>query len=147
MNIVSSQGRPEAGAQRFVLLVMMLLLIGFPAFGLGAGESGLKDSSWELIQIDARPPRVEAEFTLDFGDRDGSGVTGCNQISFEYRVRGDRLILRDLVSTVMACDLAGVMAEEEQVWVRLNALDRYSIAGNRLTLSSAEEVLLVFARR
>jgi heat shock protein HslJ len=72
-----------------------------------------------------------------------SGSSGCNRIVGSYRVEGDVLTLSQLAGTMMACPEPAASLEKAFRAALAGPL-RYSIGGDRLTLTPASGEPLVF---
>ncbi len=95
------------------LLAMAALVIACDAFTDDNANGGIGGTSWTVVTINGGPAVPDARPTMVF-EFDGSlsGTGGCNQYSGSFRTDGDRITVRDLASTMMACE-AGVMAQEQ----------------------------------
>lgn len=83
---------------------------------------------------------------LEFHLRDNRviGSTGCNQISGRFETRGDKLTIRNLASTRMACpDMA---FEHELLTAITDKKVRYSIIDGRLILTDDSGNLMKFKK-
>lgn len=103
------------------------------------GTDSLADTSWVLEPSSlgvAIPDGVEV--TIAFSGDQVSGNSGCNRYSGTYETVGeDGLKLGPLMSTKMACEPAQASVEGAYL-PKLDQVARYSVAGDRLTLGSAE---------
>ncbi len=102
----------RAAASSMAILAAAALVIGCgPADDNANG--GIGGTSWTVVTINGAPTRPAAQPTMVF-EFDGSlsGFGSCNQYSGSFRTDGDRITVRDLSSTMMACE-AGVMAQEQ----------------------------------
>ncbi len=95
------------------LLMVAALVVGCDAFTDDNANGGIGGTSWTVASINGAPTPADARPTMVF-EFDGSlsGSSGCNQYSGSFRTDGDRITVRDLASTMMACE-AGVMAQEQ----------------------------------
>jgi heat shock protein HslJ len=124
----------------------LLFAAAFAPLGLAAsGAAGATEPdhpllrhSWRLAAIDGAPvvpdPQRGAP-TLRFGaDGRFSGSGGCNRVMGRYERDGDRLVFKDMASTLMAC--AGpVAALESRVLARLRGTSTWRLDGTGLVLS------------
>ncbi|MET0718621.1 MAG: META and DUF4377 domain-containing protein [Pseudoxanthomonas sp.] len=120
-----------------------------------ADTSALSAHHWRLSEAkDASGKRIEALFVdadkpvqLDFADgRVGVGNT-CNRMGGSYSVDGDKLKFERLVSTMMACTDAKLMALDQEVGKRLETASTFALqAGDApaLTLTAANGDVLTF---
>lgn len=77
------------------------------------------------------------EITLTFADNKASGFSGCNWFSAEYSVDGSRLELGLIQQTVRACLEPGVEDQERAFAEAFRTVTKYTIDGDRLTLTHA----------
>lgn len=102
--------------------------------------SALRGTYWKLVRLNDVPtPAVSGRqephliFARDKPRVSGSG--GCNRISGAFDLDGDKLHLRGVASTMMAC-LAG-MDIEQRFLQSLDKVESYRIAGSHLDLLDA----------
>jgi heat shock protein HslJ len=123
----------------------LLFAAAFAPLGLAAGAAGatvpvhpLLQHSWRLIALDGEavvPDPQRGAPTLRFGaDGRFSGSAGCNRVMGRYERDGDRLVFKDMASTLMAC--AGpVAALESRVLARLRGASTWRLDGTGLVIS------------
>ncbi|MCL5956042.1 MAG: META domain-containing protein [Gammaproteobacteria bacterium] len=107
--------------------------------GMVATHIALRGTYWKLVQLNGQaislPGAVrKQEPHLVFsakGDR-VSGAGGCNAVTGSFKVDGDKLHLRQMVSTLRAC-LTGMEYEREFLQT-LGKVERYRIVGGHLDL-------------
>lgn len=99
--------------------ILWYLVLVAASFVAACGSSsdnangGLGGTSWTVMTIDGAPAAPNARPTMVFefdGSLSGSG--GCNQYTGSFRTDADRITVRDLASTRMACE-AVLMAQEQ----------------------------------
>ncbi|MEM7436808.1 MAG: META domain-containing protein, partial [Myxococcota bacterium] len=100
---------------------------------------------WVLVELDGAPAPMGANgkaptLTLEGGEPRASGFAGCNRFSGGYVLEGDQLRFPALAMTSMACPDG--MEGERAFAKSLGATAQFSIAGDTLTLSSADGDLL-----
>jgi putative lipoprotein len=105
--------------------------------GGDAGGTPLETTRWKLrtlrgLAVTPVEPTREAWLTLDPADHRASGFAGCNQLTGDYTLEGDRLTFSRMVTTLRMC-LHG-MAEEEAFLKALPAVARWRISGTQLAL-------------
>ncbi len=110
--------------------------------------STLAGTHWKLASIGATPAVPGASVTLELGtDERASGRAGCNSYGGAYSQNGNLLAFKQLVSTMMACADDNLMQQEQHYLQALNAANRFTLTGDRLTISSADSAgTLVFDR-
>jgi heat shock protein HslJ len=98
-----------------------------------ADESGsaIANSKWRFVTIDGQKPvSSKAELTIG-SDRIGANV-GCNGLGGDLRIKGGKLVVGGVVSTMMYCE--GIMDQERAVSELLSADPDYQIEDGRLVL-------------
>lgn len=112
------------------------------AVSLGGGE--LAGTRWQVDKLADQAPVAGTTITASF-DAEGavSGSGGCNRYRTGFTVTGDTIKVDEAIaSTMMACDEA-IMAQEAAYFTALSAAHSFAIAGDQLTLSDAQGVVLV----
>ena len=82
-------------------------------------------------------------------DKDGriGGNAGCNHYFGSYTLNGSSLAISGIGSTKMYCTGDGIMQQESTYLAALGKVDRYTVAGDRLTMSGADgKPLLSFVK-
>jgi heat shock protein HslJ len=148
-----------AAVAALVLLAGLLFSSHRPGLGVPSSATptsvpptaNLAHTSWTLARlvVDGRaqslvPGRAP---TLHFGPHDGQlyGSGGCNGYSGTYTLSGDRLHVTGLGFTQMYCLPAALEEQENAYFQTLQQVERYRMAGNMLTLTSADgSVELIF---
>lgn len=82
-------------------------------------------------------------FIYNAATRSVSGNGGCNTFSGDCRVEGESLTIGPLVSTKMACNNLSL---ENSYFKALQSATRYTLAGDKLILFAADNVVGVFQR-
>jgi heat shock protein HslJ len=110
-------------------------------------DEPLENSYWKLTQLNGAAVVVaerqrEPHFILhpESGRVTGSG--GCNRITGNYRLDGDRLSFGSLASTMMSCHEG--MEAERSFLAALQKGGRARIAGQRLELLDGSQILARF---
>ncbi len=110
-------------------------------------EVRLEDRKWILEQIKNRQTfaPIEGAF-LNFDARKGSagGNTSCNAFGGSYSVRGERISVTEIISTMRACEEGNKMQVEREMLQGLRVANRFEIDGNRLRIYRNNELLLTF---
>jgi heat shock protein HslJ len=89
---------------------------------------------WRFVAIDgAKPVSSKAELTI--GDERIGANVGCNGMGGDLQVKGGKLVVGAVVSTMMYCD--GLMEQERAVSELLSADPTYRIENGRLVLRAA----------
>lgn len=107
----------------------------------------LANTRWQLESLDGAAPIGETALTLEFDAENGvSGFSGCNSYGGTYEASLGRILFGDLFSTLMACVDEALMQQEMAFLQALQNAVAYSLAEDRLTLTTSEGQTLVFAR-
>jgi heat shock protein HslJ len=114
-----------------------------PAGGTGGMIVG---PTWRLVEIDGHPPIAGTTLTAIFSeDARVAGSAGCNRYFGRANAVTGRMQVGPLGSTLMACEVNGVMSQEQRFLELLQAASSYSVVGEELRLGpSANTVTLVF---
>jgi heat shock protein HslJ len=101
-------------------------------------------ATWNLKEINGKPPAGEASLTID-GALRGTGVSGCNTWSATiYPVRGQKLAMGPVIMTKKTCD-APMMTFEKEYLTILHSSPTWDQQGDTLTVKGATGSL-VFIR-
>ncbi len=129
---------------RWLLLGCILLLAA-----CGGEENVLANTEWRLIALgDADAPAAAlgdptAKFTTA---TDLSGSTGRNSYGASYSVRDSELRFDGLEWQERGCPTQALFNQEQRLQGALATVERFEIAGERLTLYSEGGQVLVFER-
>ncbi len=111
-------------------------------------DSPLRGTYWKLVRLGETPVQVaekqrEPHLILANFEPRISGSGGCNRVMGGFELDGDKLRLRGMAGTMMAC-LAG-MEQEQRFLKSLEKVERYRISGSHLDmLDSAGAVMARF---
>lgn len=111
------------------------------------GKEALLGSKWLLVSMNEVPiPNLPMEQTpfLQFAKEKVSGNAGCNQISGNIKLNGNRLSMTGLVSTEMACPQ--LQTETEFIGL-LHRVRQYRIEENILVLLADDNTVLLRLRK
>lgn len=110
----------------------------------------LAGTQWTLVSMGA--PGMETSVaegsvvTLEFNsDNSVGGSAGCNSYGGSYQIEDGRLILSEIISTLMACIDEDVMAQEQQFLAALNTARAFTVTEDTLTIEY-ENGVLTFSR-
>ena len=103
-------------------------------------ESPLRGTYWKLVRLSETPVQVaekQREPHLIFASNEPriSGSGGCNRVTGSFELDGDKLRLRGMAGTMMAC-LAG-MEQEQRFLQSIEKVERYRISGSHLEMLDA----------
>ena len=106
--------------------------------GTNSPQADLNGTTWVLTQLQGQPVLDGTQPTLSFLDGQASGNGSCNGFGGEYTQNGDKLSFGALMSTLMACEPAGIMDQEQAYFSALASTVSFLGSGDRLTLLDAE---------
>ena len=112
-------------------------------------EHPLAETDWLLMELgradslDAAEGNAGIEFSVNLV----SGWTGCNSYKGEYSVEGEVLRLHDVGATEAGCRPDALFRQEQRMLESLWTVERFEVAGDRLTLHSTGGQVLVFKAR
>jgi len=86
---------------------------------------------------------LERPVTVRFADGRVNGFSACNTFAGDYTLAGDRLVLGELASTMMACTKPATEVERGFQMAFTGAL-QYAVDGEGLRLTSAAGASLLF---
>lgn len=104
----------------------------------------LNGTSWSLSTIDETAALQGTLVTLAFADGQVSGSSGCNSYGGSYKVDGEKITIRSLVSTLMACQDTGIMEQEQTYMQYLQNAQIYQIDSDQLQITTVDGKALVF---
>lgn len=113
----------------------------------GAAANSPEGQTWLLTGLSgleaARLEGLERPVTVRFADGRVNGFSACNTFGGDYAQDGERLVVGQLASTMMAC--AGPAAEVEQAFQAAFAGSlQFALESDRLTLTNASGAALQF---
>jgi copper homeostasis protein (lipoprotein) len=112
-----------------------------------AGAATLENTHWRLASLRGQPvmPAAERErephLILQSAQRRMVGSSGCNRLSGNYTLDGERLAFTRSVGTMLSC--RDGMAQERVLLDTLPQVARWRIEGQRLTLLDQRGVALL----
>ncbi|MBB3102659.1 YbaY family lipoprotein [Azomonas macrocytogenes] len=100
-------------------------------------DSPLRNTYWKLVSLNDAPVAVvanqrEPHLVFSASELRVSGYGGCNRVMGAFEVEDDRLALKQMASTQMAC--VDGMAQETQFLHTLETVARFRIVGEQLDL-------------
>jgi heat shock protein HslJ len=106
-------------------------------------NADLVGTTWQLSGFQdgdvASSTVAGSQVSLEFlPDGTLSGNAGCNSFGGQYTLDGDQLSVKEVNSTLMACDNQDVMAQETRFLDALKQASAYQIAGDQLTITTGE---------
>jgi heat shock protein HslJ len=125
----------------FVLFAAVML---FSACNPILSRDSLNSTSWSLSTIDETPALQGILVTIAFADGQVSGSSGCNSYGGSYKVNGEKITIRSLVSTLMACQDMDIMEQEQTYMQYLQNAQTYQIDSDQLQIATIDGKVLVF---
>lgn len=106
--------------------------------------TGLENTSWQLIALgltgDQTPVIADSIITLEFDAADEVGGSGgCNSYGGAYTIADGRLVLSEIVSTLMACTDQAITEQEMAYLAALQTAGHFAITNGMLTIWYDEE--------
>ena len=132
--------------------MMRWLILGFVLLLMACSSQGnpLANTEWRLVALgsaDAPVLAVAGEPTAKFTTAtDMTGWTGCNSYGARYSAREPELRLDELMWTEAGCPSQALFQQEQRMQDLLATVERFEVAGERLTLHSTGGQALVFQR-
>jgi heat shock protein HslJ len=127
----------------------LLVVAGFGALlhPVSAGDNVLIGTAWQLEAPSNASVQAERRETLAFPQPDrAAGRTACNGFVAEARVSGERLSIRIVSTTQMACTPPRDVHEARYLEA-LSAAQRFAVEGDTLRIyQRGEEAVLRFSR-
>ena len=128
----------------FFTSTLVLLLMFLAACTGGTGKDTLKDTTWRLTSLNGSTPLAQTTITISFKDGMAGGSSGCNSYGGEYEAKGDKLSVKSVFMTEMACMTDGVM-DQEQVYAEiLQNAQSFSLTEGTLLITAADGRTLTF---
>lgn len=119
------------------LTLLAALALGGCAMATGSSMTQLQASSWQLQGA------TGDTFTLQVADGKVAGKGGCNRYFGGITKQGDGVLtLGGMGATRMMC-IGDQMGKEMDYLQKLEKVATYTISGNQLTLSDANQVALL----
>lgn len=110
-----------------------------------SGRRQLEDRKWVLESIRDRKtfvPIKGAFINFDAAKGSAGGNSGCNVFGGEYTIKGEKIDITDIVSTMRACIEDDKMAIERDFFDGLRTANRYEISDGRLRFYRGKTLLL-----
>jgi heat shock protein HslJ len=97
--------------------------------------NALENTSWELLSFLGEQPMFGKQITLTFANGLVKGTAGCNSYQGEYRVRGDKIEIDTIFSTMMACpEPEGIILQEQKFLEYLREAISFQVTEDQLYL-------------
>lgn len=109
----------------------------FETCRVAMADAPLRNIYWKLVRLGGAPVEVgeqqrEPHLIFALHEMRVSGSGGCNRITGSFELDGDKLHIRRLASTRMACRSG--MEQEDRFLRALGTVERYRISGSQLDL-------------
>lgn len=107
--------------------------------GCGGDPATLLHGEWVVERLDGAPVVTGSQVTIQF-DTDGriSGNASCNRFTGGFTLTGESLSLGRPAATMMMCTPDEKMKQEATFLKLLEGVSKFSIAGDRLTLTTGD---------
>lgn len=102
----------------------------------------LLGTKWDLISYGDQTPVAGSELTINFENDGLGGTAGCNSYFGSYTVDGTNLSISEVGSTMMACMEDGLMEQESQFLMMLQAAASFTLTADQLTIHTSEGDLI-----
>lgn len=130
---------------KLLVLVTLTTLIIYACSALSGTSDPLDGSSWQLTAYSGKDVIPGTNVTITFEDRQASGQAGCNGYGGAYEVDGEKIVFRDVASTLMLCTgPEGVMEQEAEFLGSLNEAQRFELTDGQLQLFRTDGEALIF---
>jgi heat shock protein HslJ len=120
-------------ATLFFISVMTISLLP-TASAQSPEDSSLSGTRWQLVAFGD----TAIEFgtvTLEFvNETDVNGSGGCNSYGGTYETDGDAIAFSEIISTLIACEDAAIMEQEQSYFDALELAERFELDENELTI-------------
>ena len=127
-------------------LLLFLTALLLSACTATSSSPNLKNTSWNLTQINGQPIVPNSTPTLAFDSERASGSGSCNSFGGDYTLKGNKLTFGPLMSTMMACLDNGIMDQEFAYLAALQTTASYEVKdGNLLLLDAQGKVMAEFS--
>lgn len=110
-------------------------------------QPGLGQKKWVLESIKGTEfVKLKDEVFINFdpAKKGVGGNSGCNVFGGDYTVDGKKIKIKDIISTMRACEADGKMSIERKLFDGLRAADRFEIRGEKLHMYRGKDLLLTF---
>ena len=107
----------------------------------------LTAKKWFLESVGSRMTLVAIKglfLNFDAQKKSAGGNSGCNVFGGSYLTEGRKIAIRDIFSTMRACDEDGKMQIEREFLDGLRTADSYKISDDHLYLYAGKRLLLTF---
>ena len=128
---------------KFAFFMLLLTLILAACTGTFAPQTRLDGGAWILTHIHGNPvlPGTLPTLTFDAGQVSGNG--SCNGFGGEYTQSGAQLTFGALMSTMMACDPAEVMGQEQAYLAALGSAAEFDLTDGNLILFNSDGIVVL----
>jgi heat shock protein HslJ len=130
--------------RKLLILITLTTLLLSACSAVSGVNDPLDGSSWQLSSYNGKSPLAGTTVTLEFKDGQAGGKAGCNGYGSAYEVDGEKLVFREVASTLMACTAPGVMEQEAEFLGSLNDVERFELSDGRLQLYRSGGEALTF---
>lgn len=97
---------------------------------------------WDLVELGGTKVGEDRRPNIVFSEAEVSGFAGCNQFQGSFEQERETLEFGPVASTRMYCEESADL--ETRYLAMLERTTRFTVAGNRLSLFSGDELLALF---
>lgn len=114
----------------------LIALAGAACTSIAADARTFEGTRWHVTAVNGRATPATGDYRIEFKAGGIGGRFGCNAFGGRYSVVNDRLVARDVASTLMGCP-EPVASFETQAFATLNQpMQMIWSSGRQLTLSN-----------
>jgi heat shock protein HslJ len=130
-------------------MILPIIMVGliFTTTACASGNADpLNGTEWVLMDYDGKSPVEGTTVTIAFKDGAVTGSSGCNSYGGKYEIHSEKIAIRDVASTLMACtDPAGAMEQEGLFLNALNNAQVFQLNDNQLQITTSDGKTLTFS--
>jgi heat shock protein HslJ len=124
-----------AGFNRIALPALAALVAACTS--VNPTQATFEDTSWQVTAINGQPVPANDMYRVQFTAGRIGGRFGCNQFGGDYRIQDQRMIVGDVVSTLIGCPEPAATHERQGLAVLGQPMRMDWESGTRFTLSNA----------
>ncbi|MHB8807035.1 MAG: META domain-containing protein [Anaerolineaceae bacterium] len=128
----------------FLITIVILSTFLLSACGLINAKDTLNETSWLLTAIDDAPTLEGTKVTAEFSEGQIGGSSGCNSYGGSYETKGEKITTSSIVMTLMACQDASIMEQEQTFLQYLQDAQTFQISGKQLQIFDSNGRALTF---
>lgn len=130
-----------AGFDRLPLLLAAALVAGCTS--VRSAPVSFEGPSWQVVQINGASVPSTHLYQLRFNDGRISGRFGCNQFSGTYAIKEERMVARDIASTLIGCPEPAASHEAQGFLTLAKPMKVDWESGDRVTLTNENGTIVL----